>query len=433
MSQYRCSVCGYIHDEDVMGSFDIVANCPICHHQHEEFQLLVNGVPVEPKTPEPEFEELEPVDELMPDFGAEPVPEPAFEPEPAPVQEEYTELGYVEEFIKPVESEHYTQAIRVMAQTGVSAPATRKSSVVVPSWDDIFILGSQLDPPPLSPDMPVSTTTIIGKSARIPLALNGPFFVSHSSDGAMPIEAQQALSEGCARVNTAICSAESVYATGNGKFIYDCPADFSMTSEALKSCNAIEISLGKGAYTISTTEDLKSLVDNFKDKSDGLPVGVKIATGRIEKDLAFIVQANPDFITIDARGGALLGAPQIMRDSLGMPAIFALSRAVKFLKSIEYKTSLIIAGGLRTSADFAKALALGADAVAIGSSALIALDSGNENTTSADAVANFISCSLEELKDFARMTGHNSVHQFEVGDLVTVNSEISDHTDIEHA
>ena len=93
-------------------------------------------------------------------------------------------------------------------------------------------------------------------------------------------------------------------------------------------------------------------------------MGVKIAAGHIEADLAFCVFGEPDFITIDGRGGATGSSPRFLRDSASVPTIYALHRARKYLDSIGSGISLIITGGLRVSSDFAKALAMGADAVA---------------------------------------------------------------------
>ena len=78
---------------------------------------------------------------------------------------------------------------------------------------------------------------------------------------------------------------------------------------------------------INTKEDLKKLVDELRERSEGRPVGIKIAAGKIEKDLEYCVFAEPDFITIDGRGGATGASPAIIRDSTSVPTIYALYRA----------------------------------------------------------------------------------------------------------
>ena len=208
---------------------------------------------------------------------------------------------------------------------------------------------------------------------------------------------------------------------------------------------------------INSVSDLKNLVSELRERSGGRPVGIKIAAGRIEKDLEFCVQAEPDFITIDGRGGATGASPAIIRDSCSVPTIYALSRARKYLDSIQSDIDLVITGGLRVSSDFAKAIAMGADAVAIASAAMVAAacqqyricGSGNcpvgvatqdpelrkrlKEDAAAQRVANYLNCSAEELKTFGRITGHSDIHELSIDDLCTINREISEHTNIEHA
>ena len=138
-----------------------------------------------------------------------------------------------------------------------------------------------------------------------------------------------------------------------------------------------------------------------------------------------------------------------------MPTIFALLHARKVLQHSK-DISLVITGGLRVSSDFAKALALGADAVAIGTAALIAIgcqqyrvchtgkcpvgiatqDPGLRSRFNIDRssrrLANYLSVVTQELRDFARLTGNNDVHQLSMNDLFTTSSEISGYSEIEH-
>ena len=205
------------------------------------------------------------------------------------------------------------------------------------------------------------------------------------------------------------------------------------------------------------TFDLKALVDRLRLVSGGRPIGIKIAAGRIEKDLEFCVYAGPDFITIDGRGGATGASPKIIRDSTSVPTIYALYRARKYLDQAGCGAQLVITGGLRVSSDFAKALAMGADAVAIASAALMAaacqqyricgtgmcpvgvatqdekLRSRFKEDAAAQRVANFLRVSLEEIKTFARITGHDNIHDMDADDLCTVSREISEFTNIRHA
>ena len=173
--------------------------------------------------------------------------------------------------------------------------------------------------------------------------------------------------------------------------------------------------------------------------------------------MEYIVYAGADFVTIDGRGGATGASPRIVRDSTSVPTIYALYRARKYLDSVKSDMELVITGGLRVSSDFAKAIAMGADAVAIASAGLMAAacqqyricGSGNcplgiatqdpelrkrlKIDKSSKRVANFLNCSLEEIKTFARITGHDDIHDMNVDDLCTINREISEFTNIPHA
>ena len=123
---------------------------------------------------------------------------------------------------------------------------------------------------------------------------------------------------------------------------------------------------------INSRDDLRAMVDMLRRRSEGRPIGIKIAAGNIEQDLAWCVYAGPDFITVDGRGGATGSSPLMLREATTVPTIYALSRARKYLDSVGSDIALVITGGLRVSADFAKSLAMGADAIAIASAGLIA-------------------------------------------------------------
>ena len=350
---------------------------------------------------------------------------------------------------------------------------------------------------PLAEDSQVNTGTIIGKHAKKPLILENPVYISHMSFGALSKEAKIALAKGSALGKSAMCSGEGGILpeemAAADKYIFEYVGNlYSVTPENLRNADAIEIKIGQGTKPgmgghlpgekvteeiarvrnkpvgqeitapsrfpgINTKEDLKSLVAQLKMASEGRPVGVKIAAGRIEKDLAFCVYAEPDFITIDGRGGATGSSPLMLRDSASIPTIYALYRARKYLDSIGSDISLIITGGLRVSSDFAKAIAMGADAVAIASGALMALGCQQyricgtgmcpvgvatqdpelrarlKGEAGARRVGNFLNAALEELKMFARITGHENLHDLSVDDLCTISREISEHTNIPHA
>ncbi len=208
---------------------------------------------------------------------------------------------------------------------------------------------------------------------------------------------------------------------------------------------------------LKTQNDLKEKVDWLRNISRGRPIGIKLAAGHIEADLEIALFANPDFITLDGRAGSTGSSPKFVKAATSIPTIFALYRAQKYLYENNRKdVTLVITGGLRVASDFAKALALGADAVAIGTSALMTIGCQQyrvcgtgkcpmgiatqdpelrkrlDITKAARRLENFLTVSTREIKDFARLTGNNSVHALSLYDLCTTNSEISNHTGIEH-
>ena len=372
-----------------------------------------------------------------------------------------------------------------------------KIQMKMPDWDDVLVLGAQLNPMPLDEHADVSLKTIIGKNAKKPMELNMPVYISHMSFGALSKETKIALSKGSAAAGTAMCSGEGGILPEEKeaayKYIFEyVPNKYSVTDENLRTSDAIEIKIGQGTkpgmgghlpgekvtpeiakirnkpmgedvispskFTeINSVDDLRKLVEELRIRSEGRPIGIKIAAGRIEKDLEFCVSAKPDFITIDGRGGATGASPAIVRDSTSVPTIYALYRARKYLDSIQSDIDLVITGGLRVSSDFAKAIAMGADAVAIASAAMVAaacqqyricgtgmcpvgvatqdeeLRSRLHVDAAAKRVENYLKCSAEELKTFARITGNNDIHGLSVDDLCTVSEEISEHTNIIHA
>ena len=439
MAKYRCSVCGFIYDEEKEGApFSALSECPVCHQPASAFQLY----------------------EDVSDTGQERKPE--------------RKLDYAKEYYRMDESCRYMEEIHQMAVSGKSVSAAMGTQLPMPSWDDILILGAQLDPMPLEEDAPVDTTTVIGPRAKKPLVLENPVYVSHMSFGALSREAKISLAKGSALAKSAMCSGEGGILPEEmeaaGAYIFEYVANlYSVSPEILQSVDAIEIKIGQGTKPgmgghlpgekvtpeiarirnkpvgediiapsrfpgIRTKQDMKELVSQLRMASGGRPIGIKIAAGRIERDLAFCVYAQPDFITIDGRGGATGSSPKFLRDASSVPTVYALHRARKYLDAAGSDISLVITGGLRVSADAAKAIAMGADAVAMASAPLIAMacqqyricgtgmcpvgaatqDPDLRERLKVDSaaarVANFLNVTLEELKMFARITGHERLH-----------------------
>ncbi|MBR3309912.1 MAG: FMN-binding glutamate synthase family protein [Lachnospiraceae bacterium] len=404
---------------------------------------------------------------------------------------------YDSSLVRHDESARYMEEIHEMAVKGESLHAAMGTLLPLPKWEDILLLGAQLDPAPLNDDDPVSTQTIIGKNAKQPMILESPVYISHMSFGALSKEIKTALAKGSASAKTAMCSGEGGILPEEKaaayKYIFEyIPNKYSVTDENLKTSDAIEIKIGQGTKPgmgghlpgskvteeiaairgknvgediqspskfpeINSKEDLKAMVDMLRERSEGRPVGIKLAAGNIEKDLAYAVSAGPDFITIDGRGGATGSSPFFLREATSVPTIYALSRARRYLDSIQSDIALVITGGLRVSADFAKALAMGADAVAVASAPLIAaacqqyricgsgycpVGIATQNPMlrerlkieeAAQRIANYLILSNDELKTFARISGLDDVHKLSLDNLITLDDQIAKYTGIAHA
>ncbi|MCU6763362.1 Ferredoxin-dependent glutamate synthase 1 [uncultured Roseburia sp.] len=463
MAKYKCSVCGYIFDEEKeQKGIEELKQCPVCHQERKVFEKME-------EKGEPVIGEARTV----------------------------TSLDYPEAYVRRDDSVRYMKEIHQMAVSGSTIIEAMGTQMPMPDWDDILVLGAQLNPMPLSEHAPVNTYTVVGKHARKPLILENPVYISHMSFGALSKETKTALAMGSAMAGSAMCSGEGGILPEEmeaaDKYIFEyVPNRYSVTPENLRNADAIEIKIGQGTKPgmgghlpgdkvtpeiakirnkplgqdvispsrfpgVDSKEDLKELVEQLRFASEGRPIGIKIAAGRIEKDLEYCVYAEPDFITIDGRGGATGASPKLVRDAASVPTVFALYRARKYLDSIHSDISLIITGGFRVSSDVAKALAMGADAVAVASAALMAaacqqyricgtgkcpvgiatqdseLRSRFKTEAAAKRVGNYLNVMLSELKTFARITGHENLHDISVDDLCTVSREISEFTNIPHA
>ncbi|KPL06294.1 glutamate synthase [bacterium SM23_57] len=468
MAIYQCQVCNTIYDEDKedVKWEDLPDDwvCPVCASAKSFFKL-VEELPVSSDTAGGTTEDPSPI--------------------PADFQRSSDEL------------EVHMSDIHRIAQTGASIVEPMRTRIPIISWDDILIKGAQLAKIPLNQDEPVVTRTVIGPKADHPLVIESPVYVSHMSFGALSKEVKVALAKGSAAVKTAMGSGEGGILPESlehaYKYIFEyIPNEYSVTDENLKRVDAIELKFGQSSKPgmgghlpaekvtaeiaairgfpegtdiispahfkdIRNRDDLKKKVDWLRERSGGKPIGIKIAAGHVEADLEVALYAEPDFITIDGRPGGTGASPKFVKAATSLPTIFALYRARKYLDAKGVAgVSLVITGGLRISPDFAKALALGVDAVAIGTAALIACgcqqyricDTGKCPTgitthdpvlrarldveKSAKNLGNFLRISTEDLKDFARLTGNGDVHGLAITDLCTTNSEISGHTAIEH-
>jgi len=361
----------------------------------------------------------------------------------------------------------------------------------LPHWDDIQIMAAQMANKPLLEDRTVGTKLVIGPNAKKPLVLDIPLFVSDMSFGALSEEAKVSMARGAELAGTGICSGEGGMLpeeqAENSRYFYElASAGFGYDEAALSKVQAFHFKGGQGAKTgtgghlpgnknkgkislvrgipegepaispptfkdLSTPEDFKRFADRVREVTGGIPIGFKLSANHIEEDIQFALDASADYIILDGRGGGTGAAPEMFRDHISVPTIPALARARRYLdeQGVSGKVTLIITGGLRVPTDFIKAMALGADGIAISNSAMqaigcVAARMCNTNncpagiaTQKADLrqrlnvekssvqLHNFFSASVELMQVMARACGHDHLNQFVQRDIATWHRDMA--------
>lgn len=367
----------------------------------------------------------------------------------------------------------------------------------LPKWEDIQLVTAQLWKVPLLDDAPVATKVVIGPNAKKPLVLDIPLFVSDMSFGALSQEAKTALAMGAELAGTGICSGEGGMLAdeqaANSRYFYELASGrFGYDIEKVKKCQAFHFKGGQAAKTgtgghlpghkvvgkIAEMRNLpegeaaispatfpdwtglsqyKDFANYIREETGGIPIGFKLSAQHIEKDIDAAIAVGVDYIILDGRGGGTGAAPTLFRDNISVPTIPALAGARRHLDRLGRRDiSLVITGGLRVPADFIKALALGADAIAVSNSAMQAigclgmracqsndcsvgiatqqdhLRARLEIEKSAQQLANFFHASIELMQVMARACGHHHLNQFCKDDLTTWKKEMSELTGIHY-
>lgn len=362
----------------------------------------------------------------------------------------------------------------------------------LPTWDDIQILTAQLATLPLADNDHVESELIIGKKSRRPLTLKTPLLVADMAFGSMSLESKIALARGAEKAGAAICSGESGFLPEEqqecSRYIFQLgSARWGYAPEKIKQVQALHLKLGQAAKTgtgghlvgskvkgriaevhgvpegtttiapskfvdLKEEDDYRYLMNQIRETTDGIPVGFKMSAQHIEKDLAAALRIGADYVILDGRGGATAAAPVFFRDHISVPTIPALSRARRFLDQNDPQKhlTLIITGGLRTPADFVKALALGADGIAVASSAIQAIGCTGEricHTNDCPAgiatqqehlrarlnvdeaalnLTRFLESSVHLMKVMARACGHSRLDQFNKNNLTSWKKDMAE-------
>ena len=369
----------------------------------------------------------------------------------------------------------------------------------LPRWEDIQVLVAQLDPRPLADDAAVGTDLVIGPEAKKPLRLAIPLLVSDMSFGALSEEAKVALARGAERAGTGICSGEGGMLpeeqAENRRYLYELgTAMFGYREELLARVQALHFKGGQAAKTgtgghlpsskvvgkiaevrglepgtpsvsparfadLASPEDFRRFADRAREISGGIPVGFKISANRLERDLDFALAASADYVIVDGRGGGTGAAPLLFRDNISIPTIPALARARRHLdhRGASGRVTLLITGGLRVPADFVKALALGADGIALANAAIQAVGcigarichtnqcpSGVATQDpdlralidveqASQQVARFFGAAVHLMQVLARACGHDHLAKFSASDLTVWRRETADLAGIAYA
>ncbi len=387
--------------------------------------------------------------------------------------------------------EPHTRDIHALAAKGLEGAHGPIAAMGVPGpelpqWSSIQFVTAQLATPPLLDAADVGTDFVIGPRARRPLRLEIPLFVSDMSFGALSEEAKVALARGAELAGTAIASGEGGMLPEEqaqcSRYMYElASAKFGFSMDTLTRVQAMHFKGGQAAKTgtgghlpgdkvhgriaevrgleegeaaisparfTEWTEpaDFRAFAEEVRQHTGGVPVGFKLSAQHIERDIETALEIGVDYIILDGRGGATGAAPLIFRDNISVPTIPALARARRHLDAVGASdVTLIITGGLRTPADFAKALALGADGIAVSNAAMqaigcLAMRACHTNNcpvgvatqrqhlrdrlpvqAAAERLNRFFRASVDLMRVLARACGHSHLSQFSRDDLTTWN------------
>lgn len=401
--------------------------------------------------------------------------------------------------------EFYSAAKRAKLQTIVETNLRAQQGKLIqrplgspksfPNTDQLVFNIAQLAMTPTPEYTPVDTKVILGPQAKKPLVIDMPIMISGMAYGiGLTEKAKIALALGASNAGTAINNGEGPFLQSERSaakkyiLLYD-RGGRNHEDRIIEKADMIEIQFGQGALAgighetaykdivpkarqlmhlnagqpavthalvpgiANPAADLPKLIERLRNASGGVPVGAKIAAGHdLEKDLEILLEAGVDFIALDCAEAATKGSPPILQDDFGLPLIYAVNRATDFLckQGFKDKITLIASGGLYTPGSFLKALALGANAVYIGSIALFAMSHtqvlkalpwepptqvvfaqskyGNKLNIkeAAKSLTNFLLSCNEEIKEGIRALGKTSLQDVNKSDLVSLDPVIAE-------
>lgn len=312
--------------------------------------------------------------------------------------------------------------IRRAAETGIYDIRGFGAKRKVPHFDDLLFLGASMSRYPLEGYREACNTkvTLGTRFAKKPIVIDTPVTIAGMSFGALSANAKEALGRGASAVGTSTTTGDGGMTPEergqSSKLVYQyLPSRYGMNPDDLRKADAIELVLGQGAKpggggmllgqkitdrvaqmrTLprgvdqrsacrhpdwSGPDDLAIKVLELREITDWqVPIYMKIGATRTYYDTKLAVKAGADVIVVDGMQGGTAATQEVFIEHVGIPTMAAIPQAVKALQEMgmHRKVQLIVSGGIRNGADVAKCMALGADAVAIGTAALVALGCNN--------------------------------------------------------
>ena len=403
---------------------------------------------------------------------------------------------------------HVVAEIQRAAAEGIYDIRGAGAKRTIPTFDDLLFLGASMSRYPLEGYRERCDTNVVlgSRFAQKPIELKIPITIAGMSFGALSAQAKESLGRGASAMGTSTTTGDggmTVEERGHSKtLVYQyLPSRYGMNPDDLRKADAIVVVVGQGAkpggggmllgQKISDRvaqmrnlpkgidqrsacrhpdwtgpDDLEIKISELREITDWqVPIYVKVGATRTFFDTTLAVKAGADVIVVDGMQGGTAATQDIFIEHVGIPTLPATRLAVEALKELNMhrKVQLIVSGGIRNGADVAKALAMGADAVSIGTAAMIALGDNspkfekeyNELGTSAGyyddyqdgldpsgistqdpvlssrldpelggrKIANYLNCMTLELQTLARACGKSHVHNLEPEDMVALTIE----------
>jgi methylamine---glutamate N-methyltransferase subunit C len=404
--------------------------------------------------------------------------------------------------------DHTMAEIRRAAKTGIYDIRGFGAKRRLPHFDDLLFLGASISRYPLEGyrEKCATDVTIGARLAKKPISLRIPITIAGMSFGSLSAAAKEALGRGATAAGTSTTTGDGGMTPEEREhssiLIYQVlPSRYGMNPDDMRRADAIEVVVGQGAkpggggmllgQKISNRvaamrmlpegidqrsacrhpdwtgpDDLEIKIQELREITDWQkPIYVKVGASRPYYDTALAVKAGADAVVLDGMQGGTAATQEVLIENVGLPTLCAIRPAVRALQDLglHRKVQLIVSGGIRNGADVAKCLALGADAVSIGTAALIALgdndpqfedeyrklgstagayDDWHEGrdpagiTTQDPALAarldpvvagrrlaNFLTVMALETQTIARACGKSHVHNLEPEDLVALSIE----------